>query len=359
MSFHPISERPNFVFYPPKPGKPSLDELFSVPHDNRSRVVQKGTSTLPGMTCVEANYINIKYAFNYLRVRIGPIHPPIFLKERGREVIVSSCLKAIREDMQLLSKVERILSLWPKRGSIRIKKTFEEHALVVSATQFLEENPSATQSGYLQNLHLKRLQQRLYSQLDSMQEVFPDLFSEILEMKKQPTQEDTEKLASTSAKVIAKLYDLRPIRWNPEKPFIRFWNILKNKGPFSLHGSIGRLSYNSKPLQREEPSLERPIHYWKKGSERIQLPGMGHSIVVIGAEKTNQLVYFIDPLDTNDPAAGGSPVYVTTYNNLCRQVVNLNGNRNINGDIPFGYNQAVQDIKKVVLSVLEQQVEPN
>lgn len=111
-------------------------------------------------------------------------------------------------------------------------------------------------------------------------------------------------LFNSFAKHIAyKHYNLRLSPWHPSQPITDLIKELSLKGPLIVGGCFGTSHYSIPPRVLEKTLEGRAVYGWVKMDPKNTEPATAHSILLVGAEKTEtrQFVYYIDPIDDSDP----------------------------------------------------------
>jgi hypothetical protein len=104
---------------------------------------------------------------------------------------------------------------------------------------------------------------------------------------------------------------------------------LQTKGPLMINGRFGKHFYAGKePEKFDEKIGTHALYGWKKGTPTSEVNGIGHSIVLIGAEvkDSKKYVYWINPEDSNNPADPDSQkVYISSFESIATRMVTLAG----------------------------------
>lgn len=143
-----------------------------------------------------------------------------------------------------------------------------------------------------------------------------------------------------------KAFCLYDAEWKPDQTIDKLITELKNKGPLYVNGRLGIDSYVDKPTQLSDKLGGKTIYYWPKGSKRTfeNLDStekfkiiMNHSVVLLGANKDKNLVYFVDPQDPSDPKQPElQKTYAISYQNLTQNCLDLHSyDMRINKNAPY------------------------
>ena len=133
-------------------------------------------------------------------------------------------------------------------------------------------------------------------------------------------------------------YGLQKSDWTLASGITGLLQELKRAGPLAIGGAFGPPAYVEAPFKMREQIAGRDIYAWRPGAKRHPIRLETHSVLLIGAKKTQDkaLVYFIDPTDPSDPHDRSTQkIYMISFTNLTSNISDLH-NR-LNPESPFGY----------------------
>lgn len=138
---------------------------------------------------------------------------------------------------------------------------------------------------------------------------------------------------------------LKKSNWTPFESIETLIAELKSTGPLVVGGYFGNSCYKTKCEQRGNIG-KYPIYGWEPRSRIEKTDSLGHSIIIVGAEKKARqtFVYYIDPSNRNmaDGDESGQPtlrkIYAISYDSLIKNISNLNSIWfHDNAPSPFAY----------------------
>jgi hypothetical protein len=282
-----LTNTPNAILWELPPGKPDRREPFGgyETPDKRTRVIQ---SAQKGRIC---SY----YALLPLRVRIGPIHPLTAREDRSIEKTISLW----RKQMSAYDALHCISDDFSSDYYVGINQ-YDENLL-----RAFDINPLHMITGIV-DLSLM-WNTSTASEKAEMMELAQSKWDEQSPRSKRAYLRDFVRHT-----LIVK-YQLQPSSWTPYQSIDTLIQTLKNEGPMAVGGTLGLPSYKATALCSARKIASHSIYYFPKGAERKK-NGLGHVIVLIGAEKIGdqELVYYNDPNDISDPIIG-KKIYTQSY----------------------------------------------
>ncbi len=146
---------------------------------------------------------------------------------------------------------------------------------------------------------------------------------------------------------IAKLYELKIASWTPFQPIEALIKDLKEKGPLVVSGTFHPAVYTM-PYYPYGKVNGHDILAWPENT-KDKNSSVHHGVTIIGAEKTKELVYYVDPNDPSDPAAPEKkPIYAIPYKELKEGIIGLtNIGANDEFPSPGGYAWAARSFRPI------------
>ncbi len=336
-----------FVFCPPPLGKPdpskTIDPNFLQP---RPRVNQKPQK---GPTCTY-------YAMMSIAPRIGKKPLPFHEEERIAERLVSArrkChlnlnyvynLRYFADKISTLLKVDKItkeviranfaivLTIKNVTGldgkalndfmESKLKIDFLEyvHALYYKASIQIE-------SKFLTKIICPQILEQYY--VENFQQIFKKQWSEV------QLYEEQSVLQALADEVSFKIRQLQASFWHPSQEIDQLISELWLHGPHMIGGYFGKVYYIDEPILLKDRIQNRKIYAWPVGAKR-KVDTVAHSVVIVGANKVDKRVYYIDPQDGSNPAQPDSAkVYATSYETLRKNIITID---NLKPKIPTPSN---------------------
>lgn len=349
------------IVYEIPPGKPDPQQTCPLGEETRSRIFQ---SFYKGNTCWY-------YAFNFIRMRIGK-NPPEGLQEkrkleercsqrRKKQTAHENSLPAITE--QLTTELGRAGLITMTLESVQsLLKNRKELEPLIDSPQSREGGPALfpfieefKREATCDNMH-EFLINKKFDKRNEINEEFLNLFgksgkelfhSQITPHDPSYQQEEWEELSITTKGALldffardlsAQAYGLKKSSWKPLESMDRLIEELNQKGPLFISGDFGKSAYVDQPYERKEEVGGRKVYAWRPGAKRHPEMFLGHSVLLIGAKKTQDLslVYFIDPIDPSDPRdRSKQKIYAISFKNLTDHICDLSGQ--VRKDSIMGY----------------------
>lgn len=128
---------------------------------------------------------------------------------------------------------------------------------------------------------------------------------------------------------------LQPSHWHPSQTIDALMTNLRLHGPHLITAKMGRVYYIDKPFQLDTKVAGQAIYGWKPNAQRSKpyFSSVCHVVVLVGANRDQKRVYFIDPLDGSDPEKEEYPkIYATSYKRLQETIFSLSG-KHFNNEI--------------------------
>lgn len=140
----------------------------------------------------------------------------------------------------------------------------------------------------------------------------------------------------------AELYHLEISSWHPKESIEHLIAELQKNGPLIVGGCFGALHYSVPPRKLGKQIEGRAVYGWIKTDPKNTNPVTGHSILLVGAEKTStrELVYYIDPEDSSDPSDPEKQrIYCMSYERLtsAENICDYHGFKRNNAPHTIGY----------------------
>ncbi|MBA3238855.1 MAG: hypothetical protein H0T62_11000 [Parachlamydiaceae bacterium] len=137
----------------------------------------------------------------------------------------------------------------------------------------------------------------------------------------------SEALASTIFKKYCEIHNFKESEWNPSWSMNGLIKELENHGPLLVSGNFGREFYSKPPFQLKAKIGDAPVWGWEPQdtlyhetfSNSKWLGEEGHKVVIIGAQRSSNYVYFVDPLDSPDD----QKIYVMSLGGLRKRIRDL------------------------------------
>jgi len=119
------------------------------------------------------------------------------------------------------------------------------------------------------------------------------------------------------------LFSLEESDWDPTKPIDNLLSLLDAQGVLMVCGFFGQTYYIDKPSIRNVKIENRNIYFWKPDAKRNEILNP-HYINIVGIDKKNNLIYYIDPLDGSDPEnPEQQKIYEITYENFKSYITDI------------------------------------
>ncbi len=339
------------ILYELPAGKPDPRQPCTTGHDTRNRVMQ--TACKSG-TCWY-------YVFNFIRKRIGTNPCKELLQEREIEKLYSSHRKALtRVDESHMKEEQFFNGIDTERARFFINnkeklQTFLKNAvspdlfpnMFALLEEFLKESKYTNMDDFLR---MKKLTEGVEITTEFLAKKGIDVtqFSETWSCCSKEDERTDRELSEVELKssfldalvisIAAVEYGLQKSGWTLVSGITGLLQELKRAGPLAIGGAFGPPAYVEAPFKMREQISGRDIYAWRPGAKRHPTRLESHSVLLIGAKKTQDkaLVYFIDPTDPSDPQDRSSQkIYMISFANLTSNISDLH-NR-LNPESPFGY----------------------
>jgi hypothetical protein len=129
--------------------------------------------------------------------------------------------------------------------------------------------------------------------------------------------------------LMARGHGLREIPCKSLSTIEELISALQQKGPLMIAGRFGKAAYGGKnPIQFAMKVGSHALYGWDKGTPLSKNTEVYHWIVLVGAEikADRQYVYWIDPIDPNDPSVLDSPrIYVSSFGAISSCMSTIDG----------------------------------
>jgi hypothetical protein len=298
----------DFIFRLPPLGKPNPNESSANP--SRSRVVQLPQK--PGDTCYY-------YAMNIIRERIGKNPSEEQKDARQKEALLSSLRKQLTQNQLELKKVQNSLDqLLSSSKGITVR--FMKGNSIVGPEEIIKEK--AAQTGNTNEVKIK---------IEFFKSIHAD-YLEFYNKKLKPfiekkweqlnTKERSKMLNIFLYNKSIEYYNLKGSTWIPRDPIQVLTQEIDAHGPLMVAGLFGKEFYADPPFALTEKVASKTIYGWSPQAARIPQPRV-HVVVLVGARKNPDLVYFVDPRDGSDPQNPDSQiVYAMSYRRVQESICN-------------------------------------
>lgn len=346
-------------------GKPNPQESYSFgTPETRSRVFQSAYKAGDSW----------EYGLNFLRPRVGKIHPPELKEARRIELLFKQCRKEICES----GKSDPLLRVKPFVSQISPGVMFETDSkkmrgVIAFFSMFGEDTPhfadfiqqaeadsnnpqtygdflvanekarwlaKAKREGFFMATNearcrlLKEFGVDYEKRFDAERLEDPEAYSPFKEKKSWGDLSVENQLALLmiyKRQLAVEKFGLQVSKWQPKDGCEQLIVELQAKGPLCVGSTLGRESYQEPPLAMVKPLGGRTIYYWKKGT--YCKPAF-NTLLLIGARifqegspaKTFRHVYFIDPADPSDPKNSSlQRIYAVSYDTLSSHLLDVHG----------------------------------